>query len=115
MAARIWNPVFYVKFLHDKADMTDVDKEIVREFSETDDPEVIPRNYPLRSLKRDGMEYTLYEDEFTQFKMNMGSSVYRALDDAMRSIKYDILTDEKKAKLLKNVITNAQETVRKTY
>lgn len=99
----------------DKADMTDVDKEIVRIFSETDDPDVIPRNYPVRSLKRDGMEYTLSNDEYTQFKMDMGSSVYRALDDAMRNIKYDILTDEEKAKLLKKAISGAQETVRETY
>lgn len=99
----------------DKADMRNVDKEVIRLFAETGEPSVIPRNYPQRTLKKSGKEYTLSNDEYTQFKKAMGARVYRALDSAIRTGEYATLTDAGKAKLLKNTILNAQDDVREEY
>lgn len=99
----------------DKASMREVDREVIRLYSETGDAEVIPKNYPYRTLKKNGREYTLTDSEYTQFKRDMGSSAYRALDDAIRNPRYQALADEEKAKFLKHAMEEAKERVLNAY
>lgn len=99
----------------DKASMREVDREVIRLYSETGDAEVIPKNYPYRTLKKNGREYTLTDSEYTQLKRDTGSSAYRALDDAIRNPRYQAMVDEEKVKFLKRAMEEAKERVLNAY
>lgn len=99
----------------DKVDMTDVDVELTRLYSETQNPEVIPNNYPYRDLKRNNEVYILNNEEWTEMKRETGKAMYAAVDNVMRSPGYTLWTDEQKAAAIDKAIERAQDEVLDKY
>ena len=99
----------------DKVDMTDVDVELTRLYSETQNPEVIPNNYPYRDLKRNNEVYILNNEEWTEMKRETGKAMYAAVDNVMRSPSYALWTDEQKAAAIDKAIEQAQDEVLDKY
>lgn len=101
----------------DEVDMTPVDVEITRLYSTTQNPDVIPSNYPYRTLKdyKTKDSYILNNTEFTEFKIENGRAMYSAVLDAINSRSYSMMDDDEKVAFISDVIKEAQEDVLAKY
>lgn len=101
----------------DEVDMTPVDVEITRLYSTTQNPDVIPSNYPYRTLKdyKTKDSYILNNTEFTEFKTENGRAMYAAVLDAINSRSYSMMDDDEKVAFISDVIKEAQEDVLTKY
>ena len=101
----------------DEANMTPVDVEITRLYSTTQNPDVIPSNYPYRTLKdyKTKDSYILNNTEFTEFKTENGRAMYAAVLDAMNSRSYSMMDDDEKVAFISDVIKEVQEDVLAKY
>lgn len=101
----------------DETDMTPVDVEITRLYSETQNPDVIPSNYPYRTLKdtKTKDSYVLSNKEFTAFKEENGKAMYAAALDATNDPMYSRMDDDEKVALIADAIGDAQNSVLKKY
>lgn len=99
----------------DKVDMTPVDVELTRLYSVTQDPSVVPSNYPYRTLKSGDERYVLTADEYTEFKIENGRAMYAAADDAINSSQYSRMSDDEKASYVAKAIRDAQDDILKRY
>ena len=99
----------------DKVDMTPVDVELTRLYSVTQDPSVVPSNYPYRTLKSGDERYVLTADEYTEFKIENGRAMYAAAEDAINSSQYSRMSDDEKASYVAKAIKDAQSDILKRY
>lgn len=99
----------------DKVDMTPVDVELTRLYSVTQDPSVVPSNYPYRTLKSGDERYVLTADEYTEFKIENGRAMYAAAEDAINSSQYSRMSDDEKASYVAKAIKDAQYDILKRY
>lgn len=99
----------------DKVDMTPVDVELTRLYSVTQDPSVVPSNYPYRTLKSGDERYVLTADEYTEFKIENGRAMYAAAEDAINSSQYSRMSDDEKASYVAKAIRDAQDDILKRY
>lgn len=99
----------------DKVDMAPVDVELTRLYSVTQDPSVVPSNYPYRTLKSGDERYILTADEYTDFKIENGRAMYAAAEDAINSSQYSRLNDDEKASYVAKAIKDAQDDILKRY
>ena len=99
----------------DKVDMTPVDVELTRLYSVTQDPSVVPSNYPYRTLKSGDERYVLTADEYTEFKIENGRAMYAAAEDAINSSQYSRMSDDEKASYVAKAIKDAQGDILKRY
>ena len=101
----------------DEVDMTPVDVEITRLYSTTQNPDVIPSNYPYRTLKdyKTKDSYILSNTEFTEFKTENGGAMYAAVLDAINSRSYSMMDDDEKVAFISDVIKEAQEDILTKY
>nr|DAK59736.1 MAG TPA: Large polyvalent protein-associated domain 3 [Caudoviricetes sp.] len=99
----------------DKVDMTPVDVELTRLYSVTQDPSVVPSNYPYRTLKSGDERYVLTADEYTDFKIENGRAMYAAAEDAINSSQYSRMSDDEKASYVAKAIKDAQSDILKRY
>lgn len=99
----------------DKVDMTPVDVELTRLYSVTQDPSVVPSNYPYRTLKSGDERYILTADEYTDFKIENGRAMYAAAEDAINSSQYSRMSDDEKASYVAKAIKDAQGDILKRY
>lgn len=99
----------------DKVDMTPVDVELTRLYSVTQDPSVVPSNYPYRTLKSGDERYVLTADEYTDFKIENGRAMYAAAEDAINSSQYSRMSDDEKASYVAKAIRDAQDDILKRY
>lgn len=99
----------------DKVDMTPVDVELTRLYSVTQDPSVVPSNYPYRTLKSGDERYVLTADEYTEFKIENGRAMYAAAEDAINSSQYSRMSDDEKASYVAKAIKDAQDDILKRY
>lgn len=101
----------------DEVDMTPVDVEITRLYSETQNPDVVPSNYPYRTLKdtKTKDSYVLSNKEFTAFKEENGRAMYAAVLDAINSRSYSMMDDDEKVAFISDAIKEAQEDVLAKY
>lgn len=99
----------------DKVDMTPVDVELTRLYSVTQDPSVVPSNYPYRTLKSGDERYVLTADEYTEFKIENGRAMYTAAEDAINSSQYSRMSDDEKASYVAKAIRDAQDDILKRY
>lgn len=99
----------------DETDMTPVDVELVRLYSETQDSSVIPQNNPYRTLKDNDKIYVLTSSEYTEMQQDTGRAMYAAAMDAINDPQYYRLTDEEKADSVSDAIKEAQKSVLKQY
>lgn len=99
----------------DKVDMTPVDVELTRLYSVTQDPSVVPSNYPYRTLKSGDERYVLTADEYTDFKIENGRAMYAAAEDAINSSQYSRMSDDEKASYVAKAIKDAQYDILKRY
>lgn len=99
----------------DKVDMTPVDVELTRLYSVTQDPSVVPSNYPYRTLKSGDERYVLTADEYTDFKIENGRVMYAAAEDAINSSQYSRMSDDEKASYVAKAIKDAQYDILKRY
>lgn len=99
----------------DKVDMTPVDVELTRLYSVTQDPSVVPSNYPYRTLKIGDERYVLTADEYTDFKIENGRAMYAAAEDAINSSQYSRMSDDEKASYVAKAIKDAQSDILKRY
>lgn len=99
----------------DKVDMTPVDVELTRLYSVTQDPSVVPSNYPYRTLKSGDERYVLTADEYTEFKIENGRAMYAAAEDAINSSQYSRMSDDEKASYVAKAIKDAQNDILKRY
>lgn len=99
----------------DGVDMTPVDVELTRLYSVTQDPSVVPSNYPYRTLKSGDERYVLTADEYTEFKIENGRAMYAAAEDAINSSQYSRMSDDEKASYVAKAIKDAQYDILKRY
>lgn len=99
----------------DGVDMTPVDVELTRLYSVTQDPSVVPSNYPYRTLKSGDERYVLTADEYTEFKIENGRAMYAAAEDAINSSQYSRMSDDEKASYVAKAIRDAQDDILKRY
>jgi hypothetical protein len=99
----------------DGVDMTPVDVELTRLYSVTQDPSVVPSNYPYRTLKSGDERYVLTADEYTEFKIENGRAMYAAAEDAINSSQYSRMSDDEKASYVAKAIKDAQDDILKRY
>lgn len=99
----------------DKVDMTSVDVELTRLYSVTQDPSVVPSNYPYRTLKSGDERYVLTADEYTEFKIENGRAMYAAAEDAINSPQYQRMDDDEKASFVAKAIDDAQRDILRKY
>lgn len=99
----------------DEVDMTPVDVELTRLYSVTQDPSVVPSNYPYRTLKSGDERYVLTADEYTEFKIENGRAMYAAAEDAINSSQYSRMSDDEKASYVAKAIRDAQDDILKRY
>ena len=99
----------------DEVDMTPVDVELTRLYSVTQDPAVVPSNYPYRTLKSGDERYVLTADEYTEFKIENGRAMYAAAEDAINSSQYSRMSDDEKASYVAKAIKDAQSDILKRY
>ena len=99
----------------DEVDMTPVDVELTRLYSVTQDPSVVPSNYPYRTLKSGDERYVLTADEYTDFKIENGRAMYAAAEDAINSSQYSRMSDDEKASYVAKAIKDAQYDILKRY
>lgn len=99
----------------DGVDMTPVDVELTRLYSVTQDPSVVPSNYPYRTLKSGDERYVLTADEYTEFKIENGRAMYAAAEDAINSSQYSRMSDDEKASYVAKAIKDAQGDILKRY
>lgn len=99
----------------DKVDMTPVDVELTRLYSVTQDPSVVPSNYPYRTLKSGDERYVLTADEYTEFKIENGRAMYAAAEDAINSSQYSRMSDDEKASYVAKAVRDAQGDILKRY
>ena len=99
----------------DEVDMTPVDVELTRLYSVTQDPSVVPSNYPYRTLKSGDERYVLTADEYTEFKIENGRAMYAAAEDAINSSQYSRMSDDEKASYVAKAIKDAQYDILKRY
>ena len=101
----------------DETDMTDVDVEITRLYSETQNPAVIPSNYPYRTLKdtKTKDSYILTNEEYTAFKIANGRAMYAAALDAISDPTYSWMDDDERASFIAAAISEAQNSVLSEY
>ena len=99
----------------DEVDMTPVDMELTRLYSVTQDPSVVPSNYPYRTLKSGDERYVLTADEYTEFKIENGRAMYAAAEDAINSSQYSRMSDDEKASYVAKAIKDAQNDILKRY
>ena len=99
----------------DEVDMTPVDVELTRLYSVTQDPSVVPSNYPYRTLKSGDERYVLTADEYTEFKIENGRAMYAAAEDAINSSQYSRMSDDEKASYVAKAIKDAQNDILKRY
>lgn len=99
----------------DEVDMTPVDVELTRLYSVTQDPSVVPSNYPYRTLKSGDERYVLTADEYTEFKIENGRAMYAAAEDAINSPQYSRMSDDEKASYVAKAIKDAQYDILKRY
>lgn len=99
----------------DKVDMTPVDVELTRLYSVTQDPSVVPSNYPYRTLKSGDERYVLTADEYTEFKIENGRAMYAAAENAINSSQYSRMSDDEKASYVAKAIKDAQGDILKRY
>lgn len=99
----------------DKVDMTPVDVELTRLYSVTQNPSVVPSNYPYRTLKSKDDRYVLTADEYTEFKIENGRAMYAAAEDAINSSQYSRMNDDEKASYVAKAIKDAQDDILKRY
>lgn len=99
----------------DKVDMTPVDVELTRLYSVTQNPSVVPSNYPYRTLKSGDERYVLTADEYTEFKIENGRAMYAAAEDAINSSQYSRMSDDEKASYVAKAIRDAQDDILKRY
>lgn len=99
----------------DKVDMPPVDVELTRLYSVTQDPAVVPSNYPYRTLKSGDERYVLTADEYTEFKIENGRAMYAAAEDAINSSQYSRMSDDEKASYVAKAIKDAQNDILKRY
>lgn len=99
----------------DGVDMTPVDVELTRLYSVTQDPSVVPSNYPYRTLKSGDERYVLTADEYTDFKIENGRAMYAAAEDAINSSQYSRMSDDEKASYVAKAIRDAQDDILKRY
>ena len=99
----------------DKVDMTPVDVELTRLYSVTQDPSVVPSNYPYRTLKSGDERYVLTADEYTEFKIENGRAMYAAAEDAINSSQYSRMSDDEKVSYVAKAIRDAQNDILKRY
>lgn len=99
----------------DEVDMTPVDVELTRLYSVTQDPAVVPSNYPYRTLKSGDERYVLTADEYTEFKIENGRAMYAAAEDAINSSQYSRMSDDEKVSYVAKAIKDAQNDILKRY
>ena len=99
----------------DEVDMTPVDVELTRLYSVTQDPSVVPSNYPYRTLKSGDERYVLTADEYTEFKIENGRAMYAAAEDAINSSQYSRMSDDEKVSYVAKAIKDAQNDILKRY
>lgn len=99
----------------DGVDMTPVDVELTRLYSVTQDPSVVPSNYPYRTLKSGDERYVLTADEYTEFKIENGRAMYAAAEDAINSSQYSRMSDDEKTSYVAKAIKDAQSDILKRY
>lgn len=99
----------------DEVDMTPVDVELTRLYSVTQNPSVVPSNYPYRTLKSKDDRYVLTADEYTEFKIENGRAMYAAAEDAINSSQYSRMNDDEKASYVAKAIEDAQDDILKKY
>lgn len=101
----------------DETDMTDVDVEITRLYSETQNPAVIPSNYPYRTLKdtKTKDSYILTNEEYTAFKIANGRAMYAAALDAISDPTYSWMDDDERASFIAAAISEAQYSILSEY
>ncbi|MBR5291704.1 MAG: hypothetical protein IKU32_02180 [Clostridia bacterium] len=101
----------------DETDMTDVDVEITRLYGETQNPAVIPSNYPYRTLKdtKTKDSYILTNEEYTAFKIANGRAMYAAALDAISDPTYSWMDDDERASFIAAAISEAQNSVLSEY
>ena len=99
----------------DEVDMTPVDVELTRLYSVTQNPSVVPSNYPYRTLKSGDERYVLTADEYTEFKIENGRAMYAAAEDAINSSQYSRMSDDEKASYVAKAIRDAQNDILKRY
>lgn len=99
----------------DGVDMTPVDVELTRLYSVTQDPSVVPSNYPYRTLKSGDERYVLTADEYTEFKIENGRAMYAAAEDAINSSQYSRMSDDEKTSYVAKAIKDAQSNILKRY
>ena len=99
----------------DEVDMTPVDVELTRLYSVTQDPSVVPSNYPYRTLKSGDERYVLTADEYTEFKIENGRAMYAAAEDAINSSQYSRMSDDEKVSYVAKAIRDAQNDILKRY
>lgn len=103
----------------DETDMTPVDVEITRLYSETQNPKVIPNNYPYsdRTFKdsKTGDIHVLTNKELTEFKIDNGRAMYAAALDAINDPYYSLMDDDERARFVGNAIESARYAVIDKY
>ena len=93
--------------------ITTVDKEIIRLFQETENPDVIPRKTTGYDIKVAGQEYRMTADEKTEFEKTRGSVSFNKLNSLFSTSDYKKMSTEEKNKAISKVYDEAYEEAKK--
>ena len=93
--------------------ITTVDREIIRLFQETENPDVIPRKTTGYDIKVAGQEYRMTADEKTEFEKTRGSVSFDKLNSLFSTSDYKKMSTEEKNKAISKVYDEAYEEAKK--